>query len=98
MIRSLGIVLLVAFVAPACAKTGATTADTQELVSVAARLQCDRQRFAFDSLDELDVLLDQSLAAADVTAAAFAEFERRLEQDEGLRLEVLEEFGRYCER
>jgi hypothetical protein len=98
MIRRLGLLLLVASMSSACGGSTTTPDETagDELVAIAARWQCDRQRFAFDSLEEVDALLADSLAAAGVTADDYAVFEASLEEDDDLRLAVREEFLALC--
>ena len=94
MIRRLAFVVLVAVAVPAC---GSSSTDApNELVSLAAEWQCDRQRFAFDSLDELDAMLAEVLAGAGVTAEEFASFEAQLSDDDELRAEVREAYGATC--
>ena len=53
--------------------------DAPVLVAVAAEWQCDLQRFAFDSLSDLDELLAETLASRGVTVAEFEAFELELE-------------------
>jgi hypothetical protein len=106
MVRLLSVLLASAVGLSACAATETTEEATEEateelavqddLVTVAAQLQCDRQRFTFDSLDQLDTLVDSSLEAAGVTPDEFAEFEAELADDADLRLAVLAEFETHC--
>lgn len=66
------------------------------LVAVAAEWQCDRQRFAFDSLSDLDVLLGETLRRRDVSADEYAAFEIELESDRALREQVLAVYEAEC--
>lgn len=66
------------------------------LVAAAAEWQCDRQRFAFDSLADLDVLLGETLARHGVSAEDYAAFEVELESDLALREQVLAVYEADC--
>lgn len=69
---------------------------TDPMVQVAAELRCDRQRFAFPTLDELDAFTATALAEKGVSVEAYAAFEDRLAGDAGLRAAVLESFVTIC--
>ena len=70
--------------------------DAPVLVAVAAEWQCDLQRFAFDSLSDLDVLLEETLAARGVSVEEFDAFELALESDRDLREQVLAVYEADC--
>lgn len=102
MVRLITLVLVGALGLSACGSAEATEEAAEqpavhnELVTVAAQLQCDRQRFTFDSLDQLDALVDSTLESLGVTPSEFAEFEAELEDDADLRLAVLAQFEVVC--
>ncbi len=70
--------------------------DAPVLVAVAAEWQCDLQRFAFDSLSDLDELLAETLAARGVSVDEFEAFELELESDRDLREQVLAVYEADC--
>ena len=70
--------------------------DAPVLVAVAAEWQCDLQRFAFDSLSDLDELLAETLAARGVSAEEYEAFQLELESDRELREEVLSVYEADC--
>ena len=77
-------------------ETDPTDVPADPIVTVAAELQCDRQRFAFPTLEDLDAFTATALEEKGVSAEAYAEFERRLEDDETLRAAVLDVYLTVC--
>lgn len=94
MFRRVAVLVLIAVAAPACGSS--PTSESPELVSVVADWQCDRQRFAFDSLDEMDALLEEILAESGISAEAFAAFEAEMVEDDALRDDVREAYDTTC--
>ena len=77
--------------------SGADGADVDdEMIAFAARWQCERERHAFDALEEVAERFDASREAAGVSEEAFAEFEAALAADAALRARLLEEYRTTC--
>lgn len=87
------VVLAIALVAGACG--GAGTND-DAIVSAVAQWDCDRERFAFDTLEAIDEARSEALTEAGFTEEDVAAFEARLAAEPELRAAVLAEYEAIC--
>lgn len=70
--------------------------STDALVAFEAGWQCERQRHAFDELEDLAERLEATREAAGITEEAYVAFQETLEGDGELRQQVLAAFRVEC--
>lgn len=66
------------------------------MVAAFAQWECDRQRFAFETLAAIDDLREEALSEAGYTEADYQAFVERLDTDGELRRAVLAEYEALC--
>lgn len=102
MRRSIGIVAVTGLFLGACGDNADPESPTaersvgDELVTFEAHWQCERQRHAFDQLEDLTARFEATREAAGITGEAYADFQERLADDVDLRLEVLAAYQAEC--
>ena len=87
------LVLALGLVAGAC---GGSAVDDSEFVTVVAQWDCDRERFAFDTLEAIDEARREALSDAGYSDEDYATFEERLAAEPELREAVLAEYESIC--
>ena len=75
---------------------GEAPTETEALIAFEAGWQCERQRHAFDELEDLAERLEATREAAGITAEAYDAFQEALEGDGDLRQQVLAAFRVEC--